>query len=99
MLTSEAVAPLRPRTITGEFNDGEPIPEAPKRRTLDLTMQVKLQPNGVWHRKLIGATHSACGIPMGGWASRDESYLGELCTHGCFSPFELELNRTSKEGK
>jgi hypothetical protein len=60
----------------------------------DLTVQVKLTLNGCWHRKAIGGKTTACGIPLGGWASRDESYSGLLCEDGCFSPHELhELAR------
>jgi hypothetical protein len=60
----------------------------------DLTVQVKLTLNGCWHRKAIGGKHTACGKPLGGWASRDESYAGLLCEEGCFSPYEMhELAR------
>jgi hypothetical protein len=60
----------------------------------DLTVQVKLALNGCWHRKAIGGKQTACGRPLGGWASRDESYAGLLCEEGCFSPYEMhELAR------
>jgi hypothetical protein len=55
----------------------------------DLTVQVKLAPKGCWHRKAIGGLETACGHRLGGYGSRDESYRGELCTDGCFSPHEL----------
>ena len=64
----------------------------------DLTVQVKLTLKGCWHRKAIGGKHTACGKPLGGYASRDESYAGDLCEDGCFAPFELlELARLTAD--
>lgn len=55
----------------------------------DLDVQVKLKPQGEWHRKAIDGSHTACGEPLGGYATREESYAGKLCVRGCYSPFEL----------
>ena len=64
----------------------------------DLTVQVKLTLNGCWHKKAIGGRFTACGRPLGGYASRDESYAGNLCEDGCFSQLErLELARLANE--
>jgi hypothetical protein len=60
----------------------------------DLTVQVKVTPTGPWHRKAIGGHLTACGIRLGGFASRDESYAGTLCQDGCFSRFEREIALT-----
>lgn len=60
----------------------------------DLTVQVKVTPAGPWHRKAIGGHLTACGIRLGGFASRDESYVGLLCQDGCFSRFEREIALT-----
>ena len=60
----------------------------------DITVQVKVTPAGPWHRKAIGGHLTACGIRLGGFASRDESYAGTLCQDGCFSRFERELALT-----
>jgi hypothetical protein len=66
----------------------------------DLTVQVKLSPKGCWHRKAIGGKQTACGKPLGGYGSRDESYRGDLCTEGCFSRHELhELARLTDDGE
>lgn len=66
----------------------------------DLTVQVKLGPKGCWHRKAIGGKQTACGRPLGGYASRDESYAGDLCDEGCFSRHELhELARLTDDGE
>lgn len=55
----------------------------------DLEVQVRLAPDDrTWHRKAIGGQYTACGR-LGGYASRDESYEGQLCDDGCFSRFEL----------
>jgi hypothetical protein len=63
----------------------------------DLTVQVKLTPDGCWHKKAIGGKHTACGRPLGGFASRDETYAGELC-ESCFTTFELiELSRLAND--
>ena len=60
----------------------------------DLTLQVKLSLKGCWHRKAIGGKRTACGHLLGGYAARDERYTGDLCSDGCFSPYELhELGR------
>lgn len=62
----------------------------------DLSVQVKLTIDGEWHRKAIGGRRTACGRALGGYASRDESYVGTLCDEGCFSEFErVELARAS----
>lgn len=60
----------------------------------DLTVQVKLTLGGPWHRKVIGGYLTACGVRLGGFASRDESYNGSLCQDGCFSRFEREIALT-----
>lgn len=62
----------------------------------DPSVQVKLTRTGVWHRKAIGGEVTACGRAMGGYAVRDDSYDGDLCSEGCFSPYEIGLNTTSK---
>ncbi len=59
----------------------------------DLEVQVRLSPDDFWHRKAIGATHTACGLKMDAYASRDESYEDSLCPDGCYSRFELAIAR------
>ena len=54
-------------------------------------MHVKPGPRDAWHKMLIDRTRTACGKPLGAYATRDESYTGDLCRDGCFSPFELKL--------
>ena len=63
----------------------------------NLDVQVRLAPKGLWHKKAIGGKHTACGRPLGGFASRDETYAGELC-ESCFTTFELiELSRLAND--
>jgi hypothetical protein len=63
----------------------------------DLTVQVRI--DGVWHRKAIGGRSTACGqlIHYRHVEPRKESYLGHLCTDGCFSDFELLQSRRENE--
>lgn len=60
-------------------------------RREDLSVQVKLTMNGEWHRKAVGGHATACGEPMNGYGTRDEQYMGNMCTRGCFSSYELSL--------
>lgn len=55
----------------------------------DLAVQVKLTPDGPWHRKAIGGQHTACGRELGGYATRDDVYDHQLCAEGCFTAFEI----------
>lgn len=59
-------------------------------------VQVRLNPNGPWHRKAIGGTQTACGYPLGGYATREDSYETPLCELGCYSPHELSFLRVAK---
>ncbi len=52
-------------------------------------MQVKASPDGEWCKPAVGRAVTSCGLQLGAYALRDESYLGRLCTRGCFSPYEL----------
>lgn len=58
-------------------------------RREDLTVQVKLAPRGLWHRKAIGGLLTACGENIDGNAvyMRDEKYTDDMCPT-CFTPFE-----------
>lgn len=54
-------------------------------------VQVKLTLKGEWHRPLARRGTTACGQALGGYATRDDSYEGELCKRGCFSQHEFDL--------
>jgi hypothetical protein len=56
-------------------------------RRENLDVQVRLAPKGLWHKKAIGGFHTACGIAIGDYHTRGESYVGPLCPT-CFTPFE-----------
>jgi hypothetical protein len=56
----------------------------------DLDVQVKLGPRGLWHKKAIGGNFTACGIPLGGYATRAEDYRGTLCPT-CFTAWERRM--------
>lgn len=58
-------------------------------RREDLTVQVRLAPQGLWHKKAIGGLHTACGDPIiQDWLSlREETYAGDMCPT-CFTQFE-----------
>jgi hypothetical protein len=60
-------------------------------RREDLTVQVKIAPNGPWHRKIVSGTHTGCGEAFNGAQVRDDQYMGDMCKAGCFSAFELGL--------
>jgi len=82
------------RTSTWDFTWDQELRHSLRTDPKDLTLQVKLLPDGCWHRKAIGGKRTACGHLLGGYAARDERYTGELCADGCFSPYELhELTR------
>ena len=53
----------------------------------DLTVHVKLAVRGAWHKKAVGGEYTACGEPLGGYATRPEAYDGDMCLT-CFTPFE-----------
>jgi hypothetical protein len=54
-------------------------------------VQVKLTIKGCWHRPLSTRGRTACGKALGGYATRDDSLLGDLCKDGCFSAYEFTL--------
>lgn len=54
-------------------------------------VHVKIAPRGCWHRMTVDRTRTACGKLLGAYATRDESYAGDLCQDGCFTTYELEL--------
>lgn len=59
-------------------------------------MQVRLEPDGDWHREAVGRAATACGerlkpAPAMGWggvAVRKDEYSGKPCPH-CFTRYEL----------
>ncbi len=56
--------------------------------------QVKLSPNGPWHRRGAIETETACGAPiMANGATMLRAYLldTDICHDGCFSPREHQL--------
>ena len=53
----------------------------------DLTVHVKLAVRGFWHKKAVGGEFTACGEPLGGYATRPEAYEGDMCPT-CFTMFE-----------
>lgn len=59
-------------------------------RREDLSVQVKLSMNGEWHKKAVGGVTTACGESMGAYATRDDQYMGKLCTT-CFTAYEISL--------
>ena len=70
----------------------------------DLTVQVRIaDADGnvtCWHRKAIGGKTTACGQPIAYRhyvALRAETYLGHLCSDGCFSDFELLQSRRENQ--
>lgn len=53
-----------------------------------------------WHRRIVGGTTTACGLPLDFQQSlRHESYLGELCTDGCFTALELDISQRLNEAE
>lgn len=60
-------------------------------------MQVKLTIKGPWHEMRIDRQRTKCGKALGGYATRDASYLGLLCEEGCFSRHELDHARELNE--
>ncbi len=69
----------------------------------DLSVQIH-DDNGVWHRKAVGGSFTACGEPIVHrlrQLHRQESYAGSICRAGCFSPFELaqseHINEATKK--
>ncbi len=45
-----------------------------------------------WHRPLLDRSLTECGDPIPGyWMERPESYEGNLCKKGCFSPLVLRV--------
>ncbi len=74
----------------------------------DPSMHVKVDDKGVWHRLRIPLPHkllsvfpgprTACGKTVSGYyAIKDESYDGDLCKDGCFTPLELSTALEVKE--
>lgn len=67
----------------------------------DLTVQV--HHDGAWHRRAVGTggARVGCGdklVRLGGDGLRHETYEGQLCKKGCFSPWELaESHRINTE--
>ncbi len=53
--------------------------------------QVKASPRGRWCNPAVGRAFTRCGKPLGAYALRDETYLGDLCLDGCFTHFELNV--------
>ncbi len=75
----------------------------------DLTVQIH-HDDGCWHRRAIGGTHTACGLPIlrhDHHTPRHETYTDNLCrgpkrdgVGACFSTWELaksdELNAAAR---
>lgn len=80
------------------FSTGVPTPidDDPE----DLEVQIRLTPQGEWHRRAFGGGGhlTACGKP-GGYMIRDESYAGDLCRDGCYSQYELAQNEIENKTK
>lgn len=60
----------------------------------DLEVQQRID-GSAWHRRAIGGRETACGRPIhagNNLGMRHESYLGELCSDGCYSRHELDLS-------
>lgn len=72
----------------------------------ELEMQVRFGDDLPWHRLTIDSAHgfehgsnresskTRCGETMGeyaAYATREESYKGNLCLLGCFGPYEIQL--------
>jgi len=70
--------------------DGEPFTSDTDGRREDLTVQVRLAPKGLWHKKAIGGHETACGESIGNYFARAETYAGLLCST-CFTPHEQKL--------
>lgn len=69
-------------------------------RPEDLTVQHRTN-SKEWHRPAVGGLYTACGQKMDHRLSggiRGETYEGDLCQDGCFSPFELGISlKVNKE--
>jgi hypothetical protein len=63
-----------------------------------MTQQVRLSPQGLWHRRMKGNghDHTACGIEIAGaYASRDLELDVDLCPI-CFTRRELDTGQMKK---
>jgi hypothetical protein len=54
------------------------------------TTQIRIVPDGAWHRRSAIATETACGADYFACAVRDYELVGELCPR-CFTPRERWL--------
>lgn len=70
----------------------------------DLEVQVRTV-DGAWHQKAIGGKRSKCGeqdlthVDNRYCPVRAESYLGRLCSDGCFSEYEITVLKPAAEEK
>lgn len=84
--------------VLRETDDEISIVDDYEDRREDLTVQVKLAPRGLWHRKAIGGVLTACGEDIDGNAVylRDEKYTANDMCPTCFTPFERRGGSSSK---
>ena len=66
-----------------------------------MVMQIRLEPEGAWHRRARGSdTQTACGQPIGGaFVSRDQDKHPEsngLCQDGCWTRHEIDTGQMAK---
>lgn len=80
-----AALQLSPEYLTGP----EPELTGPDEMYVPTT-QIRIVPDGEWHRRSAIATETACGLTYGAAAAREYQLAGELCRH-CFTPRELYL--------
>ena len=70
--------------------NGAPFTIATDDHREDLDVQVRLAPQGAWHKKAIGGRDTACGESIENYFARAETYAGLLCPT-CFTPHEQNL--------
>lgn len=84
-----------PDTLVEDVEDHHPPIPRPRVATEDLTMHVYTM--GKWHRRTPDLQLTPCEKPIAGQFCpvRREELVGDLCTDGCFTPFELRTAATN----
>ncbi len=62
-----------------------------------MAMQIRLVPDGVWHRREQANGHdkTACGLPIFAFAFRDFNFDENLCPK-CFTDHEIETGKRQR---
>ncbi len=78
------------------------MPTLARGSSWDLTMQVRHDDDGLWHRRSALYGYTACGKEANHRTTsnvRTERYDERLCECGCFSDFELLLSARLNRGE